>query len=123
MVASIMSAPRKGPSDLADVPSGDARRQPLRVGGMVMRVRSAYRDAIRDALEASGAAESRPIAAEAAPGQPLAFLSRCIVLQAIGAAGIVGLWIAGIANKPFESENAVLCWLIVGMAALGILCV
>ena len=52
-----------------------------------------------------------------------AFLSRCVVLQAIGAAGIVGLWIAGIANKPFEGDNAFLCWLIVGIAGLGILCV
>ncbi len=56
-------------------------------------------------------------------GSPLAFLSRCVVVQAIGAAGIVGLWIAGIASKPFEGGNAFLCWLIVGIAALGILCV
>ena len=56
-------------------------------------------------------------------GAPAAFLSRCVVLQAIGAAGILGLWIAGIANKPFEGDNAFLCWLIVGVAGLGILCV
>ena len=54
---------------------------------------------------------------------PLAFLSRCVVVQAIGAAGIIGLWIAGIAGKPFEGDNAFLCWLIMGIAALGILCV
>lgn len=54
---------------------------------------------------------------------PAAFLSRCIVLQAIGAAGLAGLWIAGVAGKPFESDNAFLCWLIVGMGALGIVCV
>ena len=54
---------------------------------------------------------------------PLAFLSRFIVLQAIGAAGIIGLWIAGVADKPFAGNNAFLCWLIVGIAALGILCV
>jgi hypothetical protein len=52
-----------------------------------------------------------------------AFLSRCIVLQAIGGAGIAGLWTAGIAGKPFEGDNAFLCWLIVGMGALGIACV
>jgi hypothetical protein len=45
------------------------------------------------------------------------------VVRAIGAAGIIGLWIAGIASKPFEGANAFLCWLIVGIAALGILCV
>ena len=64
----------------------------------------------------------RAIAGDGA-GAPLAFLSRCAVVQAIGAAGIVGLWIAGIANKPFEGDNAFLCWLIIGIAALGILCV
>ena len=57
------------------------------------------------------------------PRVPLAFLSRCVVLQAIGGAGIAGLWIAGIAAKPFEGDNAFLCWLIVGIAALGVLCV
>jgi hypothetical protein len=56
-------------------------------------------------------------------GTSPAFLSRCIVLHAIGGAGIAGLWTAGIAGKPFEGDNAFLCWLIVGMGALGILCV
>jgi hypothetical protein len=56
-------------------------------------------------------------------GAPLAFLSRFIVLQAIGAAAIVGLWVAGIADKPFAGENAFLCWLIIAIGALGILCV
>src|SRR5437773_12006359 len=44
-------------------------------------------------------------------GGSLAFVSRCIVLQAIGAAGIVGLWIAGLAEKPFVGSNAIVCWL------------
>ena len=56
-------------------------------------------------------------------GAPLAFLSRFVVLQAIGAAGIVGLWVAGIADKPFAGDNAYLCWLIAAIGALGILCV
>jgi hypothetical protein len=56
-------------------------------------------------------------------GTPLAFLSRFIVLQAIGAAGIVGLWVVGIAGKPFAGNNAFLCWLIAAIGALGILCV
>lgn len=53
----------------------------------------------------------------------LAFFSRCIVLQAIGATGIAGLWITGVADKPFESDNAPLCWIIAALGALGILCV
>lgn len=59
---------------------------------------------------------------EKAAGQ-LAFLSRCVVLQTVGAAGLVVLWAAGLANKPFEGSNAPLCWLIVAMGALGIGCV
>ena len=46
-----------------------------------------------------------------------------MVVQAIGGAALVGLWIAGIASKPFQGDNAFLCWLIVGIAALGVLCV
>jgi hypothetical protein len=73
------------------------------------------------------AAGAETVAADSATSlqqaAPLAFLSRCVVVQAIGAAGIVGLWVAGIANKPFEGDNAFLCWLIVGVAGLGILCV
>jgi hypothetical protein len=53
----------------------------------------------------------------------LAFLSRCVVLQAIGIAMLVGLWVGGLAGKPFEGDNAFLCWLIVAIAALGIACV
>jgi hypothetical protein len=56
-------------------------------------------------------------------GTPLAFLSRFIVLQTIGGAGIAGLWVAGIAGKPFVGDNAFLCWLIAAIGALGILCV
>jgi hypothetical protein len=67
--------------------------------------------------------EAAPPSAPADGGLPLPFLSRCIVLQAIGGAGIAGLWIAGVADKPFAGENAVLCWLIIGIAALGIACV
>jgi hypothetical protein len=45
----------------------------------------------------------------------LAFLSRCVVLQAIAAAFL--------ASKPFEGANAPLCWLILGIGGLGIVCV
>jgi hypothetical protein len=68
------------------------------------------------------AATQRPANAPAQEDTAPAFLSRCIVLQAIGGAGIAGLWTAGIAGKPFEGDNAFLCWLIVGMGALGIVC-
>ena len=65
-----------------------------------------------------------PAGAAAAPGVPqIAFLSRAVVVQAIGAAMVVGLWIAGLAGKPFEGNNGPLCWIIVGMGLLGIGCV
>ena len=51
------------------------------------------------------------------------FLSRAVVLQGIGAAVVVGLWISGLAGKPFEGNNGPLCWIIVGMGLLGIGCV
>jgi hypothetical protein len=53
----------------------------------------------------------------------IGFISRCIVLQAIGGAFLAALWFAGLAQKPFEGDNAFLCWLIVAMAALGVACV
>ncbi|MGH2524150.1 MAG: MotA/TolQ/ExbB proton channel family protein [Anaerolineales bacterium] len=56
-------------------------------------------------------------------GPQIAFLSRAVVLQAIGAAMLVGLWIAGLADKPFEGNNGSLCWVIIGMGLLGIACV
>lgn len=103
-------------------PAGRVRELP-RVKTMMERVRSGYHQAIRDALEVTDSGAPVSVAAPAQPATSLAFLSRCVVLQAIGAAGIAGLWIAGIAEKPFEGENAFLCWLIVGIAALGVLCV
>lgn len=76
-----------------------------------------------EAPDGDGAAASPAVAAPSRRGAPLAFLSRCVVVQAIGVAGLAGLWIAGIASKPFEGDNAYLCWLIAAIAALGILCV
>jgi len=65
-----------------------------------------------------------PAAAVAAQGgTQIAFLSRAVVLQAIGAAMLAGLWIAGLAGKPFEGNNGAVCWIILGMGALGIGCV
>jgi hypothetical protein len=65
----------------------------------------------RAAASAEVLAAERPTAA---------YLARCIVLQVIGASLIVALWIAGLAQKPFEGDNAFLCWAIVGIGALGI---
>jgi MotA/TolQ/ExbB proton channel family len=59
-------------------------------------------------------------AANAAPS--IAFLSRCIVLQSIGVAGIAALWISGLAGKPFEA-SAVLPALILGIGLIGVVCV
>jgi hypothetical protein len=64
-----------------------------------------------------------PAGATAQTGPQIAFLSRAVVLQAIGAAMIVGMWIAGLAGKPFAGNNGPLCWIIVGMGLLGIGCV
>ena len=56
-------------------------------------------------------------------GGAVAFLSRCVVLQAVGAACVAALWVAGLASLPFQGETAPLCWTIVGIGALGIACV
>ena len=53
----------------------------------------------------------------------LAFQSRFVVLQAIGGAGVLGLWLTGVADKPFRGDNAILCWIIAAIGALGVLCV
>ena len=99
-------------------PGAGAGPQPL-VAAIMARLRSRQEDGL-----ATPGADAEAEGAQAPEHRtPLAFLSRCVVVQAIGAAGIVGLWIAGIASKPFEGDNAYLCWLIVGIAALGILCV
>jgi len=100
---------------------GEGAGQQTLVAAIMARLR-----AMDDGARETPVADGETVEGSAASSQrstPLAFLSRCVVVQAIGAAGIVGLWIAGIADKPFEGDNAFLCWLIVGVAALGILCV
>ena len=68
-------------------------------------------------------ARSAPIGALSVRRDRTASDAFCRALQAIGAAGIVGLWLVGIAGKPFAGNNALLCWLIAAIGALGILCV
>jgi len=77
----------------------------------------------RNAVATASAVAQMTHAATEHTGNEIAFISRCVVLQTIGAAGLVGLWAAGLAGMPFESSNAPLCWLIVAMGALGIGCV
>jgi hypothetical protein len=118
--STVQALMRGHPSPADSQVRGDAGHQPL-IAAIMSRLRS-----MPDGARATPRAQSgAPAGSLAAPvlGAPAAFLSRCVVLQAIGAAGILGLWIAGIANKPFEGDNAFLCWLIVGVAGLGILCV
>ncbi len=88
------------------------------VGSIVSRLRREFssRQATARSVETTGALQ-----AEA--GTQIAFLSRCVVLQAIGAAFLAGLWIAGLASKPFAGDTAALCWIILGMGALGVACV
>jgi hypothetical protein len=62
-------------------------------------------------------------AAEVRADASAAFLSRFVVMQAVGAAGIAALWIAGLAGMPFVGATAPLCWIIVAIGAVGILCV
>jgi hypothetical protein len=56
-------------------------------------------------------------------GENAAFYARCTILQGVGAAFLVALWLAGLAGKPFEGETGVLCWIILGIGAIGVLCI
>jgi hypothetical protein len=94
-----------------------------RVTGNLRPVQSAYRGAIRDALEVPGRVTDSAAMEVHGDSTRLAFFSRCVVLQAIGAAVLAGLWIAGLAGKPFEGSNGAVCWIILGMGLLGIACV
>jgi MotA/TolQ/ExbB proton channel family len=117
---SVQALMRGHPSPTDPRLGGSAGPQPV-VAAIMARLHAIHDGAtetpVADGEEAAGSVASAQRSA------PLAFLSRCVVVQAIGAAGVVGLWIAGMAEKPFEGDNAFLCWLIVGVAALGILCV
>ena len=119
MANSTIHVLNSGRPDLAEMHVGSGARSLPRLPGLMRRVRSAQHEA-RTAREPSGAHGAQQAAA---PVSQLAFFSRFVVLQAIGAAGIVGLWIAGLADKPFDGANAVLCWLIVGMGLLGLVAV
>jgi hypothetical protein len=122
MAYPIVQALRGGQASPSGPQRGEgAGQQPL-VAAIMARLRSMH-DGGLETPHAEGEVAARSLAARSKPYAPLAFVSRCVVVQAVGAAGVVSLLIAGIAHKPFEGANAFLCWLIVGVAALGILCV
>jgi hypothetical protein len=116
MAHPTVQALMRGHTSPDDARLGEAAGEQPLVATVMARLRAMF-----DGGTAAPRAEAEAMASK--PGTPLAFLSRCVVVQAIGAAGLVGLWIAGITSKPFEGDNAFLCWLIVGVAVLGILCV
>jgi hypothetical protein len=122
MAYPIVQALLRDQTPPADPRLGGGDRQHPLVAAIMARLRSRH-DGGMQTPPADAEAAAHSVAAPSTRGIPLAFLSRCVVVQAIGAAGIVGLWIAGIANKPFDGDNAFLCWLIVSIAVLGILCV
>ncbi len=101
------------PQDRAAADRQPGASQPPALASLMSRLQEEF---------AAPAGAARELAAGQSVPQ-IAFLSRCVVLQAIGVALVVGLWIAGLAGKPFEGNNGPLCWIIVGMGLLGIGCV
>jgi MotA/TolQ/ExbB proton channel family protein len=89
-----------------------------------------YRGAVDAARSSTASAQigtlSDPVVANIATTRAAsldaAFLSRFIVLQAIGASFVTALWIAGVASRPFEGATAALCWIIVAVGSIGVLC-
>src|SRR5262249_9484477 len=84
--------------------------QPTGLAAMMSKRRTEFGGATDAPSVAERMAMTNPVA-----GPQIAFLSRAVVLQAIAVAFLLGLWIAGLASKPFEGENAPLCWLIIGI--------
>jgi hypothetical protein len=89
------------------------------VGAILQRLSREFSGHAKSASQAEGADTQAPAAKT---GSSLAFLSRCIVLQAVGLAGIAALWISGLAAKPFET-NGILAVLILGIGLIGVACV
>jgi len=50
-----------------------------------------------------------------------AFLSCFFILQSFGVAGFVFLWVAGLADNPFESRSALMCATILTIGSIGLL--
>jgi hypothetical protein len=85
-----------------------------RASGIAGRVLQLYRDLPQGGPERDDGPSG---------GTEVAFLSRFVVLQGVGAALVVALWIAGLAGKPFEGSTAPLCWIILAIGALGLVAI
>jgi hypothetical protein len=112
--------------DAVALETGVAPKRSSGVSALMSRLRQEYpqESVTSEAVTETATPAPAPAAAPAAaPKQGGAFLSRCITLQAVGGALIVGLYLSGAASKPFESDSSFLCWAIVAMGLLGIACV
>lgn len=49
--------------------------------------------------------------------------AKFIVIQTVLLAGVAVLWFFGILTKPFQDNNAILCWVILSVGILGMVCV
>jgi hypothetical protein len=85
-----------------------------RASGIAGRVLQLYRDLPAGGPERDGGPSGAP---------DVAFVSRFVVLQSVGAALVAALWIAGLASKPFEGNTAPLCWIILAIGALGLVAI
>jgi len=85
-----------------------------RASGIAGRVLQLYRDLPSRGPEEDG---------DRSGGSDVAFVSRFVVLQGVGAALVAALWIAGLASKPFQGSTAPLCWIILAIGALGLVAI
>ena len=123
------SAVRLAVGEAAPAAARAPARRPFGVAQLMTRLRQEYPASDSDTAAApdnettATAAPAAPV--QSAPAVPVqgAFLSRCVLLQTVGAALLAGLWLAGLADKPFQGDSAILCWLIVAMALGGVACV
>jgi hypothetical protein len=83
--------------------TANVTHDPSRANGLMRLAQSFYRDAIHDALEVSEGAEAPYVATPVEPVAHLAFLSRCVLLQVIGGAG---LWAYGSPALPKSHSQA-----------------
>jgi hypothetical protein len=102
------------PADADDLPDISWFRSVVDAAGRSTAGESPHRESAHADMPVPAAQPATPIDA--------AFLSRFVVLQAIGAAFVTALWIAGVAGRPFEGATAILCWIIVAVGGIGILC-
>jgi hypothetical protein len=49
--------------------------------------------------------------------------AKFIIIQTVLLAAIAVLWFFGLLSKPFDGATGILCWIILAVGALGLLCV